>query len=57
MGSVKNAPKSGQPKCARTCSPMIVEKLKEIVKSDSRFSSQQIADMVGIPKAPVLGIL
>ena len=48
MESVKNAPKSGRPKFAS--SPRIVEKIKQIVKSDARYTSQQIADMVGISK-------
>ena len=43
--SVKNAPKSGGSQFAS--SPRIVKKLKQIVKSDSRYTSQQIADMVG----------
>ena len=53
--SVKNALKSGRPKTAS--SPSIVEKIKHIVKSDTRYTSQVIADMAGFSKASVLGIL
>ena len=53
--SVTSAPKSGRPKSAS--SPKIVEKNKLLVKSDARYTSQQIANMVGISKASALRIL
>ena len=48
IGSVTSAPKYCRSKSAS--SPKIVIK-KYIVKSDARYTSQQIADMVGISKA------
>ena len=53
--SVTSAPKSGRPKSAS--SPKIVEQNKLLVKSDARYTSQQIANMVVISKASALRIL
>ena len=55
MESVTSARRSGRPKSAS--SPKIVEKIKLLVISDARCTSQQIVNMVGISKAPVLRIL
>ena len=50
--SIKNAPKSG-----RLVVQGWLKKIKEIVKSDTRYTSQKTADIVGISKASVVRIL
>ena len=52
VGPVINAHKSGRSKSVS--SPKIVEKHNISVKSDARYTSQLIADMVGISKASAL---
>ena len=52
LGPVTRAPKSGRSKSAS--SPMIVKKNKSLVKSNTRYTSQLIADMVEDSKPSAL---
>ena len=52
VGPVTSAPKSGRSKSASS-SPMIIKKCL-LVKSDARYTSQRIVDMVEFSKASAL---
>ena len=53
--SIKNAPKSGRPKCVSR--KEIVSKIKEIIEGDARFTVRDIARKVGISLSMVHLIL
>ena len=53
--SIKNAPKSGRPKCASR--KEIVSKIKEPIEGDARFTICEIARKVGISLSTVHLIL